>query len=459
MTPSSPDNAKEVTPFTDKIAEQPAADQGLILLRRQPFWQKIGGPGLVVSIVIHAILLILFGAWVISSWTDSAKTDPDTFATGSGGGAAGERAKAFEHKLQPKNVKNLAKTSARITSKSSSSTLALPDIPSTAANSLISGITEGGSSKGFGGGSGGGIGSGVGAGVGNAKNFVGIFGGGMRRNNAMEGTLYDLKFAPDGKALVSSRPQRIAEMKEAFGKLDGGWRGGKGMLDKSYRQAEKKLYTSNLFIHPLAADEATKAFDCEKEIQAPGWLAYYEGWFTPPETGEYRFQGFADDMMAVAVDGTTVLSAFWPGQGDGSAIPFRASWLPKDGHKTDGMQLRQPKEYGHLGARYKGSWLQLRKGQAYFIQIAISESHGGIFSSELLIEQKGEKYSKGTVEDIIPYFMLEPMPAEEIKLKLNWKMPKTWGYGASRPWHTDGATEGPSFGCEINKVSRRSAPR
>ncbi|HAZ66751.1 MAG TPA: hypothetical protein DCY41_08360, partial [Opitutae bacterium] len=76
------------------------SEQDSLLVRRQPFWKKIGGDGLVVSIVFHAVLLILFGAWVVSSWTDTAKTDPDTFATGSGGGAAGERAKVFEHKLQ-----------------------------------------------------------------------------------------------------------------------------------------------------------------------------------------------------------------------------------------------------------------------------------------------------------------------------------------------------------------------
>ena len=430
-------------------------------MRRRPLWERIGGGGLVVSIIIHAGLLLAFAAWVISSWTDTAKNDVETFATGSGGGSAGEKARVFEHKLQPKNAKNLAKNPARITSRSSSSTLALPDLPATAAPSLVGGLAEGGSSKGLGGGSGGGIGSGQGVGVGNGRNFVGIFGGGLRRGNALEGTLYDLKFSPTGKALVKDRPTRIAEMKEAFAKLDGGWRGGKAMLDKTYRQAEKKLYTSNLFIHPLAAEEATKAFDCEREIQAPGWLAYYEGWFTPPETGEYRFQGFADDMMVVAVGHETVLSAFWPGQGDGAAVPFRKSWEPRDGDKTDGMQLRRPTEHGHLGARYKGSWIQLRKGQAYFIQIAISESHGGIFSSELLIERKGERYPDGQVNAVIPYFMLEPMSGEEVRLKLGWKMPKTWGYGPSRPWRMDGATEGPSFGCEINRVTYRagSAPR
>ena len=447
---SSPENAP--------VPAQPGEEE-IILVRRQPFWRRIGGDGLVVSVVIHVALLLLFAAWVISSWTDTNRSDPDTFATGSGGGSAGEKAKIFEHKLQPKNARNLAKNSARITTKSSSSSIALPDLPATATPSLTTGLTGGGSSSGFGGGSGGGMGSGKGIGVGNGKNFVGKFGGNLRRANALEGTLYDLKQDPKGKALVKDRADRIEEMRKAFGKLDDSWRSAKATLDKSYRQADKKLYTSTIFIAPLDAAEATKAFDCEKDIQAPGWLAYYEGWFTPPETGEYRFQGFADDMMAVAVSGTTVLSAFWPGQKDGAAIPFKSGWFPKDGHKTDGMEFRTPKMIGHLGARYKGGWIQLRKGQAYFIQIAISEGHGGIFSAELLIEQKGVKYQKGDIEDIIPYFMLEPMSAEETKLRLDWKMPKTWGYGPKNPWHMDGATEGPSFGCEINKVTTRSAPR
>jgi len=447
------------SPEESASPELPAPEQEIVLVRRQPFWRRIGGDGLVVSVVIHVGLLLFFAAWVISSWTDTAKTDPETFATGSGGGAAGERAKVFEHKLQPKNAKSIAKNSARITSKSTTSSIALPDLPATSVPSLTTGLTGGGASSGFGGGTGGGIGSGTGIGVGNGKNFVSKFGGNLRRGNSLEGTLYDLKQDPKGSPLIKDRAERIAEMKQAFGKLDDNWRGGKAMLDKTYRQADRKLYTSNIFIAPLAAEAATKAFDCEKDIQAPGWLAYYEGWFTPPETGEYRFQGFADDMMAVAVSGTTVLSAFWPGQKDGSAIPFKSGWYPKDGHKTDGMEFRTPKMIGHLGARYKGSWLQLRKGQAYFIQIAISEGHGGIFSAELLIEQKGVKYQKGEIEDIIPYFMLEPMSAEETKLRLDWKMPKTWGYGAKNPWHMDGATEGPSFGCEINKVTTRSAPR
>jgi hypothetical protein len=418
------------------------ANQGEVLVRRQPFWKKIGGDGLVVSIVFHAVLLILFGAWVVSSWTDTAKTDPDTFATGSGGGAAGERAKVFEHKLQPKNAKNLAKTSARITSKSSSSTLALPDIPTTSSASLISGMTGGGSSKGFGGGSGGGIGSGKGVGVGNGRNFLGAFGANFKRANSLEGTLYDLKFAPGGRALGSGDAERIAQMKRAFDSLDGGWSGAKKLLDQRYKQAELKLYAGNIFIPPRNAAEATKAFECEKEIQAPGWLAYYEGWFAVPESGQYRFVGLGDDMMAVAVAEKTVYTAFWPSSGLGKVVKFGNNWLPKGADDNDGRNLRFPP---NGGGRYSGEWLDLKRGQAYRIQIAFSESFGGLFGAQLLIERKGEKYQNNGREDLLPVFMLEPMTTEEIKLKACNNL--------------DYVTEGPSFGVELNNVSVRTTSR
>lgn len=142
--------------------------------RRKPrFWDRIGGQGLLASLLFHGALLLLFAAWVIVTITDEAKTDPDTFATGAGGGSKGEKAVIRDHKVTPKNARNIARTSARITSKSSTAAVALPDLPTTSVSSLLTGMTAGGSSKGFGGGSGGGIGSGQGIGVGNARNFVG----------------------------------------------------------------------------------------------------------------------------------------------------------------------------------------------------------------------------------------------------------------------------------------------
>ena len=140
---------------------------------KRSFWQRIGASGLSVSLAFHVLLVFIAAAYVVSTVTDNAKKDPNTFATGAGGGSGGERVKSTERKVQPKNVKSLAKTTTRITSKSASASIALPDMPNSAsASSMISGAMAGGASKGFGGGSGGGIGTGRGMGSGGGKNFV-----------------------------------------------------------------------------------------------------------------------------------------------------------------------------------------------------------------------------------------------------------------------------------------------
>lgn len=156
------------------VEELPLEDPTLGSGRRKlPFWQRFGGEGFMVSVGIHAVLVLIAAFLIISVTKESSKKNPNSFATGAGGGSAGEKAKTFDHKVKPKNVKALAKNASRITSKSTTSTISLPDLPVSSSASMISGMMAGGSSKGFGGGSGGGIGSGMGVGVGNGKNFVG----------------------------------------------------------------------------------------------------------------------------------------------------------------------------------------------------------------------------------------------------------------------------------------------
>lgn len=141
--------------------------------RRRSFWRSLGGEGLTVSIAIHAALILLAAYFVVSTIETQSQKKTDTFATGAGGGSAGDRVKSTQHKVTPKNVKTLSKSVSRITSKSASSSIALPELPASAsASSMISGMMAGGPSKGFGGGAGGGIGSVKGMGVGNARNFV-----------------------------------------------------------------------------------------------------------------------------------------------------------------------------------------------------------------------------------------------------------------------------------------------
>ncbi len=149
-------------------------ENALGVKRAKRSWlQRIGFGGLAVSLGVHFFLIIGALFWVISTWSDAAKKDPDSFSTGAGGGNNGDRARMADHKVQPKNTKTLAKNVSRITSKNANSSISLPDLPTASTSTLLSGMMAGGASKGFGGGSGGGIGNGMGLGVGGGKNFVG----------------------------------------------------------------------------------------------------------------------------------------------------------------------------------------------------------------------------------------------------------------------------------------------
>lgn len=167
-TPPNPPSV-DVDGAIDAQGERAAVRQ------KQGFWARLGGGGLMVSLMIHLFLVVVAVFWVVSTWTDSTKREPTQFATGAGGGNDGDRAKIYQHRLQQKNMKSLAKSTPRLTSKNPNSSISLPDIPNVSTSSMVSGATMGGSSKGFGGGSGGGIGSGQGIGVGNGKNMIAKF--------------------------------------------------------------------------------------------------------------------------------------------------------------------------------------------------------------------------------------------------------------------------------------------
>jgi len=171
--PLPPDMPPSLPP-EEVVEELPLEDATLGSGRRKrPFWSRFGGEGFIVSVGVHVVLVLIAAFLIISVTKESSKKDPNAFATGAGGGSAGDKAKNYETKVKPKNVKAIAKNASRITSKSTTATIALPELPTSSSASMISGMMAGGSSKGFGGGSGGGIGSGMGVGVGNGKNFVG----------------------------------------------------------------------------------------------------------------------------------------------------------------------------------------------------------------------------------------------------------------------------------------------
>ena len=79
--------------------DTPPAETGSEPLARpkRTLWQRLGGEGLALSVVLHVVLVLIAIVWVVSTVTDNAgKKDPNAFATGAGGGSGGPKAKEYK---------------------------------------------------------------------------------------------------------------------------------------------------------------------------------------------------------------------------------------------------------------------------------------------------------------------------------------------------------------------------
>lgn len=390
------------------VAETPAGDveddsksmDPLKRHRKKFSWKNFGGDGFIFSLVFHGVLLLVAIFLVVQQIvTAPPEEEPEAFVTGAGGGNNGNNARMQQHRMKPRQ--NMIQSKARITSKSSTSTIALPEMPAVSMNSSFSsGMSAGGDSSGFGSGSGGGVGPGHGMGVGNGKNFLGGFGSRVRNDRLLKGYLFDLKRGSKGSTLATIEPsdkgRRNEQLHKAIGILDSN-RWDLRKLEDLYFKAETVLYSSRIFIvnekgQALQATLATDAFadkDGKAPFKAPGWLCYYEGQFSVPETGEYRFVGMGDDAMIVGINRNTVLYAYWPGEGHGPAVNYKKEWEPKDHCGKGGKDGTNLPTRGQRTSLYKGHWLRLVAGKKYRIQIAFGEAAGGLAGACLGIQKKG----------------------------------------------------------------------
>ncbi len=398
-----PDETPSPTPEQDPsvaapeaFPTEPAGEEIQATRSKRTFWQKLGGEGLTISLIIHLVLILIAAIWVISTVTDSVKKDPDSFSTGQGGGAAGDKAKQFKTRAQPKNPKSMAKNAARITSRSSTATISLPDLPTSSVASLNTGMMGGGSSKGFGGGSGGGIGSGMGVGRGNGRNFVSLFGAKVG-TNGLVGTFYDLKQTPSRRETECAPQSGIGAYREAVRDFfESGWSPTKF---SKYYKAPEPLIAGQLFIPSRSANAAPEAYGVEKEVKPSRWVVHYKGTVEVPQSLPFRFVGTGDDWLLVRWDKKIALD-------DG----YEHFIVGRDGNYKDFKQV-VTKEFvldrspGGLHRMKAGPWINETKGKKVPIEIAIGETPGGVFDVYLAIEVatsgqrvKGEFVGEGTLK-------------------------------------------------------------
>lgn len=149
------------TAGTEPVDEM-APDSLPVAVASRSWWHRIGGGSLSISIVIHAIVILLC-ILIYFKYTIPGKEDID-FLPGGGGGGSGAEAKV----AQKKRAANMSAPKTRIVSAATSSSVTLPDITTSMSDfsSLTKATPMGG---GMGGGKGGLRGSGEGGMMGNGR--------------------------------------------------------------------------------------------------------------------------------------------------------------------------------------------------------------------------------------------------------------------------------------------------
>ena len=172
-------------------------------------------------------------------------------------------------------------------------------------------------------------------------------------------------------------------------------------LDKFYC-SPTRLWSSCFFTENIAASEAPKAYQCEKEVRPAAWVCIYSGNVVAPFTGKFRFVGAADDVMFVRFNKEIVLDygcatfsagEFWAMSRDDNNIRQLKSGSSNDIRRKSSLYSKQnlevyPARSG--GAAFdlaKGLPISVQEGQVYPIEILISEIPGGHYAQALYIEQ------------------------------------------------------------------------
>ena len=218
-----------------------------------------------------------------------------------------------------------------------------------------------------------------------------LFGSSDKDAPGLIAIIYDLK------QTQSMQPSRITaetypEVVNEF--LSKGWN--EVVLNKFFR-VTRPLYSTQFFIPGMDAGAAPEAFQLGKVVQPMNWFVIYKAQVSPPEDGTYRFVGTSDDVMAVGVNGKTVLVSHYMGTNNTSKWHQKS---PQDNTKVWAGELR------------RGDWFEAKKDQPIDLDILIGEYPGNIFAAWLLIEKQGASYPmvdhKYGRQPALPVFQVKP---------------------------------------------------
>jgi hypothetical protein len=355
---------------------------------------------LFISILVHVLFAMVAVYLVVQTITPKRKL---TFKGGPPSPNPSQRAMQHEVKMAQKQKTMSAPAPAKRITTTSMSKVALPEMPAmpTTDNSPMSkmaGMTPGGLGMTMGGGSGGSSGGGGGG--------VPFFG--MRNGRGLAGTFIDFKQTKDRKATeIGKDPGKVPYHDLAYEAVvkrfvSGGFQ---PSTVENFFQSPSPIYTQQVFVPGIMAADGPKAFGLEKQVQPSRWVVVYRGKVRAPDTGTYRFVGWADDVLVVRFNRNIVL--------DGSFANV-SSWKRRKVYNYN---------FPHKGFAYagfvEGDPVSVTKGLVYDVEILIGESPGGHFYAQLLMEKQGENYQKdGAGNPILPIFRVADVQPPDVSKSL-----------------------------------------
>ncbi len=355
---------------------------------------------LFVSILVHVIFALVAVILVVQTITPKRKL---TFKGGPPSPNPSQR--SMEHKVSmAKKQKTMsAPAPAKRITTTAMSKVSLPEMPTTPSMdnsplSKMSGMSPGGLGMSMGG-SPGGTGGGGGGGV----PFFGL-----RNARGLAGTFIDLKQTKERKPTgIGKDPGKMAYHDQPYEAaikrfVSGGFQ---PTAIENFFKGPSAIYAQQIFIPGILAADGPKAFGLEKEVQPSRWAVVYRGKVRAPDSGTYRFVGWADDVLVVRFNRNIVLDA---------SFANVSSWKRRKVYNYT---------FPHKGFAYagfvEGDPVSVTKDLVYDIEILIGEAPGGHFYAQLLMEKQGEDYKKdGAGNPILPIFRVADVQPPDVSKSL-----------------------------------------
>jgi hypothetical protein len=203
--------------------------------------------------------------------------------------------------------------------------------------------------------------------------------------SALIGIFYDLKQTADKKPTNMDLDGYNATIQKF---VDSGW--DESILNKYY-QVSQPRYATQIYVPLIKSEDAPLAFGIDKWVKGGFWLVHYKAQVVPPHDGTYRFVGWADCEIEVAVNEKLVLASNWFPQPRFSLVCPTASATGVEGHVLQ-----------------SGAWMDLKTSDPVDLDILWGDN-GGVCAAFLLLEEKGVTYAKDAAGfPILPVFQVAP---------------------------------------------------